>query len=260
MNIRPLFVGIFCCYIGSAFAISNIENERPDLPADGLSGIIKIGLDGKTGNQKEQNSEGAAKIIFRDTNEILLALIGREYGTKHEDKVKDNSFLHARWMHLLDEQWALESFAQWEKDEFDNLTSRTLAGGGGRYLAAQQKDVYSLAFGFGSFHEVEKQNLITYQETNRLWRVNSYYSFKYQLNEQLSVVNTTYFQPSTRDASDYRALFDLGLTIKMIDAVHLCLNYKLTYDSKPAKNLLAEPPIDNYKTNTQYKTTLEYRF
>lgn len=35
-------------------------------------------------------------------------------------------------MHLLDDRWAVEGFAQWEKDEFDNLTSRTLAGGCGR--------------------------------------------------------------------------------------------------------------------------------
>ncbi len=243
-----------------AWAISNIENERPNLPEPGLSGALKIGLHGKTGNQEESSNGGGAKIIYRADDDIFMVLVDREYGTKHNIKTTDNSFAHTRWTHLLNDKWAVEGFAQWEEDQFDNLTSRVLAGGGARYLVAQQKDVYSFALGLGAFREVEKQNLVSYQETNRLWRLNTYYSYKYQLNDQVTLVNTTYAQPSTSDFGDFRVLFDLGLNVKLTNSLHLKLSYKLTYDSDPAQNLLITPPIDNYKTNTQYETSLSYNF
>lgn len=258
---KKLFVGgVLCLLTHSVLAISNIENERPNLPEEGFSGAVKIGLNGKTGNQKEQSYAGGAKIIYRADDEIFMALFDREYGTKLDKKTTDNSFIHTRWIHLLNEKWAAETFAQWEEDEFDNLTSRVLAGGGARYLVSQQQDVYSFAVGFGAFREVEKQNLISYQETNRLWRINTYYTYKYQLNNQVTLVNTTYAQPSTRDFGDYRLLFDLGLNVKLTNSLQLKVNYKLSYDSDPAKNLLVSPPIDNYKTNTQYETALAYQF
>jgi putative salt-induced outer membrane protein YdiY len=242
------------------WAISNIENERPDLSEPGLSGSIKIGLNGKTGNQEERNNEGGAKIIYRLDDEIFMALLEREYGTKLKVKTTDNSFLHARWVHLLNDRWASEAFAQREEDEFDNLTSRVLVGGGGRYLIAKKDNVYSLALGLGVFHEVEKQNLVSYQETDRLWRLNAYYSYRYQLNTQVTLVNTTYVQPSTRDFGDFRVLFDFGLNVNLTNSLMLKVNYRLTHDSDPAKNLAVTPPIDNYKTNTQYETALAYNF
>lgn len=244
----------------AAWGISNIENERPNLPEQGFSGALKVGLNGKTGNQEEESDKAGVKIIYRLDDNIFMTLMDKEYGTKHNIKTTDNSFLHARWIHLLNDKWATESFAQWEEDEFDNLTSRVLVGGGARYLAAQEKDVYSFALGLGAFREVEKQNLVSYQETNRLWRINTYYTYKYQLNSQVTLVNTTYAQPSTSDLGDFRLLFDLGINVKLTNSLQLKLNYKLTYDSDPAKNLLVSPPINNYKTNTQYETALSYNF
>ncbi|RYY04620.1 MAG: DUF481 domain-containing protein [Gammaproteobacteria bacterium] len=244
----------------ASWAISNIENERPNLPDEGLSGSLRIGLNGKTGNQEERSNEGGAKIIYRSGDEIFMALAEKEYGSTLKVKTTDKDFLHGRWMHLLDDRWAVEGFAQWEKDEFDNLTSRTLAGGGGRYLIAKKQDVYSLALGLGGFYEIEKQNLVSYQETNRLWRINTYYTYKYQLNEQVSLVNTTYIQPNTRDFSDVRVLFDLGISVKLTNSLALQLAYRINYDSDPAKNLFVDPPIDNFKTNTEYKTGVSYSF
>jgi len=244
----------------ASWAISNIENERPNLPNEGFSGSIKLGLNGKTGNQQEETDEIGTKLFYRNSDDIFMVFTDTNYGTKYKIKITDNNFLHTRWTHLLNESWAAEGFAQWENDEFNNLTSRIIEGGGGRYLVAHEKDVYSFALGLGAFHEVEKQNLISYEETNRLWRVNSYYTYKYQFNEQVNFVNTTYYQPSTNSFGDYRLLFEVGVGVKITNSLDLKLNYKLTYDSQPAQNLAITPPIDNYKTNTEYKTALQYRF
>lgn len=251
---------MFCLLIftSSTWAISNIENERPNLPEQGFSGSIKIGLNGKTGNEEKKSNECGVKIIYRMDDEIFMALFDREYGTNKKIKTTDNSFAHARWVHLFNNQWAIEGFAQREENEFDNLTSRVLGGGGIRYMLSQEKDVYSFALGFGTFHEIEKQNLISYEEKNQLWRINTYYTYKYQLNNQVTLVNTTYAQPDASDFNDYRLLFDVGFNVRLTNSLQLKFNYKLSYDSKPAKNLLVLPPINNYKTNTQYETALVY--
>jgi putative salt-induced outer membrane protein YdiY len=242
------------------WAISNIENERPSLPEQGLSGSLKLGYDGKTGNQAQKTQEFGSKLVYRDDADIYIAIINREYGSKHEIKTTDNSFLHGRWVHLLNNQWALEGFAQWEKDEFDNLNSRVLAGAGGRYTIAQEADVYSFALGFGGFREHEKVDLVDHEEINHLWRVNTYYSYKYQINNQLSLVNTTYYQPSVKSPEDYRVLFDLGVNVKVSKRFALTFNYKLSHDSQPAENVNVDPIIQNHATNSEYKTALTYHF
>ena len=55
-------------------AISNIENERPGLPEDGLSGNVKVSLNGKTGNQQEQSLDAAFKGFYRSNDNIYLLL------------------------------------------------------------------------------------------------------------------------------------------------------------------------------------------
>lgn len=244
----------------AVWAISNIENERLALPEQGLSGSFKFSADGKTGNQEKQSSEAASKIIYRADDDIVMLLLAREYGTKAFAKNTDNSFAHLRWTHLLNDHWAVETFTQWQQDEFDRLTSRTLVGGGGRYQLAERAEVYSLALGLGGFREYEKQNLISYEEYNRRWRLNSYYSYKYQLNQQLSFVNTTYYQPDPSDYGDYRVLFDLAMYVKLTGNLRLGLKYRLTHDSRPAQNFAVTPPINNFATNTAYKTELAWDF
>lgn len=243
-----------------AQAISNIENERPNLPEQGWSGSVKVGLNGKTGNQEERSHEGVAKVIYRVNDEIFMVIADRDYGSTRGVKTTDKEFLHGRWVHVLNYQWAVESFAQWQTDEFDNLTSRVLAGGGGRYIVAQERDVYSFALGLGAFYETEKQNLVSYQETNKLWRMNAYYTYKYQINDNVAFANTTYYQPGLSDFDDFRVLFDAGISVKLSTNLQLQVNYQLTHDSEPAQNLSALPPIDNHKTNTEYKTALLYSF
>jgi len=243
-----------------ANAISNIESERPNPPEEGWSGSVKIGLNGKTGNQEERSHEGATRIVYRLDDDIFMAIAERDYGSTRGVKTTDKEFLHGRWVHLLNYDWAVEGFGQWEKDEFDNLTSRVLAGGGGRYSVAQKRDVYSFALGLGAFHETEKQNLVSYQETNRLWRMNAYYAYNYQINDNVSLASTTYYQPSLSDFDDFRVLFDAGIAVKLSTRLQLQVNYRLTHDSEPAQNLLVVPPLDNHKTNTEYSTALSYNF
>lgn len=242
-----------------SWGISNIASRNPGLPEQGVSGQVLVGIDGKTGNQKEEDYQASARLTLRQGDNVLLGIMERNYGKTQRLKDTDDAFAHGRWTHLLTPLWAAEGFVQWEENEFSNLNSRVLVGGGGRYLITQSED-YSLAVGLGAFREREQLDLQTFQQTTYAWRVNSFYAYQHRINPQLMVLSTAYLQPEISNVKDVRVLFTLGLSVELTQTLDLELSYKATHDSQPAQNLQADPPIDNYRTNTEYSTSLVYNF
>ncbi|HEY7772347.1 MAG TPA: DUF481 domain-containing protein [Marinagarivorans sp.] len=243
-----------------AWAISNIEDQRPGPPEEGVSGSVELGLSGKTGDSREEDYTLNARLNYRQGDEIFFVIGSREYGSTRDIKDDDNSFVHARWMHQLNAKWTTEAFVQWEQDVFSNLVSRRLAGGGLRYAIASKEDVFSLAVGAGGFREYESLDLGTTERDSQLWRCNTYLSYSHQLSSNTAISSTTYVQPAVDDFDDLRALFTMSLNVKVSKALNLRVSYEAKYDSRPAKNLEASPPIDKEKVNTEYLTSLVYRF
>ena len=83
-------------------------------------------------------------------------------------------------------------------------------------------------------------------------RVNLYYSYKHQVNEQVLISSTTYLQPSIDQSNDLRGLFTVALLVKLSKTLDLKVSYKLDHDSQPAEFLK--------KTDTRYSTSLVYSF
>lgn len=246
--------------VSPVWAISNIEDQRPGPPDEGLSGSLELGLNGKTGDSREQDYTANGRLNFRRGDDIFFVIGSREYGSTRDVKDDDNSFVHARWMHQLNNKWTSEAFGQWEQDVFSNLVSRRLAGGGLRYSIASQAGVFSLAVGGGGFREHESLDLGTFEQNTKVWRYNLYYSYSHQLTDNTAIASTTYVQPGFDDFENLRALFTMSLSVKVTDALNLKVSYEAKHDSSPAKNLDAVPPIDKAKTNTEYATSLVYRF
>lgn len=248
---------VFCLY---ANAISNIESSRPGLPKEGWSGHFEFGFDGETGNKSEEDYSASAKAVSRHGDNIYLVILERDYGTTRGIKDTDDSFLHTRWIHLLDEKWATEGFIQWEENVFDNLELRSLIGSNMRYVIAKDDDVFSFSVGLGAFYEKEILDLDTYEQKTNLWRINNFAVYKHKLNDHIGISATLYYQPSTQNFKDYRSYMTSSLLVKLTSTLDLKLEYQTRRDSMPAKNLDATPPIDNHKVNSNYQTSLIYRF
>ena len=244
----------------AASAITNVETVRPGLPDQGFSGNIQLGMDGKSGNSSEQNYLAGAKLILRQDKNIWFGFADYEYGTTQRVRDTNNALVHTRWVRLLSEKWSSEVFVQWQQDEFDNLESRSLAGAGGRYLALKNADVYSVYLGIGAFREREEYDLVSYNETTYITRLNTYLSYKHVINDNLSLVSTTYYQPNVEETSDFRVLWTLGLSVKMAENLKLQLNYQVRKDGDPPQNLEVDPPIVNKETKTEYSTSFVYSF
>jgi putative salt-induced outer membrane protein YdiY len=241
-------------------AISNIESERPGWPEEGWSGHLELGLSGENGNSKEKDYSFAAKVTNRIDNNIYLGIAEGAYGEANKVKDTDDAFLHARWIRVLNERWAAEGFTQWEDDEFDHLESRTLLGGGGRYVVAADQDLFSLSVGLGAFREKEVVDLDTFERTNWAWRLNSFLVYKHRLNDQVVINLTNYYQPDLDHFSDFRVLLTASMSVKINASLDLKLHFKGTHDSEPDQNPDANPPIYLQSTNTEYVTSLVYNF
>jgi|GEM_PF-650230 len=255
-----LLGAVLVCCIQNGWAISNVEADKPRLPSEGFSGALGLSAEGKKGNQEKQAYSGSSRFNYRQEDTLVLLLLAQDYGSKNNVRDDRSQFAHLRWTNLLSEKLASEVFTQWETEEFDYLKSRQLTGAGLRYFVGYKPDAYLCALGLGAFREKEVNDLITYVDEQKLSRMNAYYSLKFQLNNQLSLVNTIYAQPNLADFSDYRILFDLTLSTKVTDSIAFTLAYRLRHDSQPAQNLAATPPIVNHASNMEYKSGLTYSF
>lgn len=244
----------------SAYAISNIERERPAPPPEGWSGQAELSANGKAGNIHEDRYGVSGRLVFKAEENTYFAILRRARATARDIKTVDEAFAHARWIHQRSDDFALESFVQWQENEFDNLLSRSLIGGGGRWRIFDEPDRYNFALGMGLFREWESTDLGSFTEREQRWRLNTYWSYTHQLNDQTSWFNTVYLQPSLNDSDEYRVLFDAGLNVRIIGGLSLRLNYNLKYDSLPPRNPDAQPPVYLRKTNSQYTTSFIYQF
>lgn len=243
-----------------AHAISNIERERPAPPPEGWSGQVELSANGRTGNVREDRYGTSGRLVFKAEENTYFAILRRARATTRQIKTVDEAFAHARWIHQRSEEFALESFVQWQENEFDNLLSRSLIGGGGRWRIFAEPDQYNFALGMGLFREWERTDLGSFTEREQRYRLNTYWSYTHQFNEQTSWFNTVYLQPDLGDLDDYRILFDAGLSVRILGNLNLRLAYNLKYDSDPPRNLDAVPPVNLRSTNTQYTTSFVYQF
>lgn len=260
MLYRVFAVALIIFWQSSAYAISNIESQRPGPPPEGWSGNLEFSASGKSGDVDEDRYGLGGRLTFQRQRNTVFGVLSAAEAKTQGVKSADESFAHLRWIHQLTEPVAAESFVQFQQNEFSNLQARYLAGGGGRFRVLSREDAYTLYLGLGAFHEWEEIDLGTFTDKHRLWRVNQYISYQHKLNEQVNWFATAYFQPAFGDADNYRALLDTGLLVRLNGHLSLRLAYNLRHNSEPPQNLLATPVIDREKTNSQYTTSLRYEF
>ncbi|MEE4250283.1 MAG: DUF481 domain-containing protein [Alcanivoracaceae bacterium] len=244
----------------SAQAISNIESQRPGPPPEGWSGNIELSASGKSGDVDEDRYAAGGRLGFRAGNNTVFGVLQAAQTRSQGVKTADESFAHLRGIHQYSDHLAGEAFLQYQSNEFASLLSRYLAGAGGRIELFSRPDSYSVYMGLGAFHEWERTDLGTFTERQKTWRLNNYWSYQHQLNEQVNWYGTLYLQPDMEDFDDYRTLVDTGFVVRLTGSLRMKVSYNLRHDSEPPRNLLAVPVVDREKSNSQYITSFMYEF
>jgi len=111
-----------------------------------------------------------------------------------------------------------------------------LIGGGLRFKVINNKKVTS-RIGTSIFYEYEKYEVdksSLHSETTELFRFSSYITFLICLNDNFSILSTTYLQPAINNLNDFRVLSDNGLNFRLGKNIDLTITINLMYDSEPA--------------------------
>ncbi len=246
---------LLCSAIRPASAIVDIEDLRVEKPEPGFSGRLALAADGQSGNTDKSAISFGTRLQWY--HEPATDFIVVNYDVAETDGVKDTdrSFLHARHIQDFSERHAWEAFGQVQKDKFTRLSSRELLGGGLRFGFLRGNENLSLIAGAGAF--VERERLeeaagTTDAGSGTLARWNTYLVVKYRINDNVRVASTTYFQPATSDFQDYRALEQAALLVKLTGSLDLKLSLNVARDNRPPQLVK--------KTDTTYRTGIEYRF
>jgi len=237
-----------------AQAIVNIDQSVIASNKEGIDHTVHIAADGAEGNSTKNSIRGDLLSKWKHHQHTEFLLLQYSYGKSNGRLDTNRSFAHIRHRTQLHKQWGIELFGQVEKNTFARLSSRSLIGAGIRFTALEIPKKTAIYFGLGSFYERELLSNIAgaTDAHSQLWRANSYLVLRHQINEQLRLNSTTYYQPALQSSSDYRLLEEASANIRIIDSVSLKVGIDFTYDSRPPQTVKAN--------DLRYSTGLEILF
>lgn len=239
----------------SAWAIVNVEQAIIGKPSEGMHTSMDLLASGASGNTDTSSTKADLLTLWQHGEHTEFMQLQYAYGKSGGKVDTDRAFAHLRHRTAISPDWAVEGFAQTGRNPFARRTQRTLLGGGMRWIMFEEEKRSAGYLGFGAFHE--KEVLTDKLGTNdpkvvNLWRVNTYLVFKRQLNEQVRMYSTTYYQPAFSDARDYRVLEQASMLVKLRENLDLKVSLDISFDSRPPQTV--------QKRDLTYSTGLEFSF
>jgi len=239
------FLLLFLTSLTYLFAIVDIAPIDFKESEEGFSGSLFGAYELKRGNTDKNELDVGGRIQY-DTDETITWVQGElEKDSVSGINTDDNSFLHLRHVQqLYNPFWAWEVFTQYKTDKFKNLSERVLAGGGVRYKLLDTGDYNKIFFGLG-FYEEEVQYTIDEDTgikdpTEKNLRINSYLSYKTQINKTFELSLLSYYQPNTAEVKDYMTSATAEFTIHLTKVFDLSYKIEYDYDSRPPTNVEKE--------------------
>jgi putative salt-induced outer membrane protein YdiY len=255
MHLRFWCFTLACFCTPSAQAIVSMEDLHLGAPPEGFSGQLELAINGVAGNTRKSSSNFGTRMQWHKKQHTNFLVLNYAYGRSQGITDTNKGFVHLRHIYQTRATRAWEAFAQATKNEFTRLSLRTLLGGGTRLALIERQKQKAAFLGLGAFYEQEKlsnHQTSTDERTSNLWRANLYFVFKYRFNTGVTILSSTYYQPSVNTPSDYRLSETASLNVKLADNLALSLSLDIAHDSRPPQNVTT--------TDTSYQTGITYSF
>jgi len=237
----------------SSYAIVNVEDIRADKKIDGFSSTIDISANGAQGNSDISAYNVGFGVQYSNLLNTYFFVSNYAQGESEGETNINKGFLHGRYIRVLKDNVAGELFIQTQQDKFARLELRNLVGLGARYTFIENP-TNSIQFGGGLFFESEQieKKANTANDSKDGFRYNFYAVLKLNLNSNLRLVSTTYYQVVTDTSTDFRAFEDLALINKASKNLAIKLSLNIAHDS--------DPPETVEQTDTTYNVGFVYYF
>ena len=209
--------------------VINIEKER-NSDNKTLSGKLNLSL-------KFEESQAS---LWNTSNELFLNLnlhkhqfiffSGWDLIKSAGETVQNRGFEHIRYNYLINKLFALDVFEQYQFNDVRKIKHRVLAGLGIR-ISALNKDSLSWVLGMSGMYE---NRAFTYEAPiSKIWRVNLYSNFKWNITKTISLKNIFYAQPQIDNINNINLSGEGNLTFKVSKHINIFISTTITYESDP---------------------------
>jgi hypothetical protein len=251
---RTVCLGVIVAGLMPASALAQVNSQSLDRGeyASGIMTDVGGDLSLRTGNVEllEVYANGAIRWQTlreaRHENELpwlhqrlrmdVLSGYGREAG----ESIINEQYAHLRWTAMWHRHIGTELFVQAQRNEFQALNLRWLAGGGLRSDVIHT-DAFALWYGTGVFSEYENIEIPGENERENALRWNNFMVARVQFGrtEELAVVlqNTIYVQPNLADMNDFRVLEEVETDIPITRVVSLVTKFSARIDAEPPEGV-----------------------
>lgn len=229
--------------------IMNIESHRLITDTTGWAGTALMSFDYSKTSRELWRAGSNLHVQFKTPKSLYLCL-GEYNLTKGSGTDFQNAgVLHLRYNYKFTDWFTGEMFTQSQYNKMLKVKHRWLIGGGPRSKLVGG-DVFRLYAGLLYMYEYEE--LLNSEIVNKAHRLSSYLSFTLRLNNNLHLVNTTYFQPKIDEFKDFRVMSQSNMNLKISKHFTFTVSYVFGLDMFPAEGIPRE--------THSFRNALQFRF
>lgn len=222
----------------------NTESMRKGDFLTGLHPAINLDVGIVAGNSKLLSINSTLRFDYLKGEGHTYLTSSRQLD-QTDSLIINKGFVHLRRTQSLRGNIFVEVFVQQEFDQFIHLKDRILAGGGLRLLLVEvnankkEPPILKLYSGLGFMWEQERISNPKDPDDSlkNLLRSTNYLVLKWEPDDRLLIQATTYFQSDVRHVSDFRMLFDGGLSFTLTGKLTAVIKFYARYDHDPPAGL-----------------------
>lgn len=221
--------------------IVNIENKRSNLAdTSGVFGYLSLGANFVKNTKSITTISGDIRIEFLHKKSRFLSLTNYNLIRANSDRFIDNGFSHLRYNYEINKRLEYEIFTQAQFNNQVRLKLRVLAGTGLRfqlYQAEKQKVYFGLSYMY-EYDEIEiVSEVVSFFHDHRM---STYLSASIQpFLDNVTISNTTYYQPVLTNFSDVRLSSQTSLTFLLSKRLRFSTIFSITNDTRVPENVPA---------------------
>lgn len=215
--------------------VLNIEEERLKTDTTGWSGDAEISFEMVKSNEKLVDLEAKLHLQYKTKRSLYLFLTDYSHLNAGDDEYSNSGFQHIRYNYKITDWYTWEAFTQAQFDVVLGLKFRGLLGTGPRFKVVKTKNfrLYTAWLYMFEYEEIDYNS-----EINRNHRISSYISFTWNLSDNVSLINTTYFQPLINNFNDYRISSQTNFKIKIFRKFSYTVGYTHYFDTYPPEGVV----------------------
>jgi putative salt-induced outer membrane protein YdiY len=218
--------------LGAATADAAVVNSLRGFARDepGWSGSVSGSFGASGGNTRETTYEAAGRLQWRGAVNTWRLIGSGKRTTSRGEETARSTLGHLRHNRELADRWFSLAFLQIQKNPFQRLDSRFLAGVGVRWDTVK-RDKFIWAFGASTMYEDERINNVAGHETAH--RLSTFSTIETELREGVTLDALLFYQPQWSDFGDWRVFGQAKLEVELTGSLSLFTSYQIEHDSRP---------------------------